>query len=172
MWKKIVVTGGLAVAALGVGGVAWASSGPSAAAAPAAAVAAPTTGTTAPSAAAGRHEHHHRGAELGRGKAFDHGVWTTQGKDGKPVTHDAVHGDVTAVSGSSITVKAADGTSMTFAVTADTKVRVAGAGKDQKSTIADVKVGEKAVVGGTGTSSLTATRVLDLKSGAKTTTTG
>jgi len=78
-----------------------------------------------------------------------HGVWVTNSKSGF-VTHQAIRGDVTAVSGSSITVKAKDGFSLTFTVAADAKVRARTKGKGTDSTIGAVKVGAKAVVTGLG----------------------
>jgi hypothetical protein len=78
-----------------------------------------------------------------------HGVWVTNSKSGF-VTHQAIRGDVTAVSGSSITVKAKDGFSLTFTVAADTKVRARTNGKGSDSTIGAVKVGSKALVTGLG----------------------
>jgi hypothetical protein len=84
-----------------------------------------------------------------------HGTWVTESKAG-PVTHQAVRGDVTAVSGSSITVKAKDGFSLTFAVSGDTRVRVRANGKGADSTIGAVKVGAKALVAGVGATNPTA----------------
>src|SRR5690349_9091882 len=84
-----------------------------------------------------------------------HGTWVTESKAG-PVTHQAVRGDVTAVSGSSITVKAKDGFSLTFSVAGDTKVRARTAGKGTASTIGAVKVGSKALVVGLGATNPTA----------------
>jgi len=69
---------------------------------------------------------------------------TKDAKTGKDVTHDAVQGSVSAVSSSSITVKASDGFSETFAVGTATKVHVKG-NKD-KAQISSVKVGDKALV--------------------------
>ena len=59
---------------------------------------------------------------LGKVKDFQHAEWVTKGDGNTYVTHEAILGEVTAVSATSITVKSTDGTSMTFAVTADTKV--------------------------------------------------
>ena len=84
-----------------------------------------------------------------------HGTWVTEGKTG-PVTHQAIRGDVTAVSGTSITVKAKDGFSLTFSVGADTKVRQRSQGKGADSTISAVKVGAKALVTGGGATNPTA----------------
>ena len=95
-----------------------------------------------------------------------HATWVTAGAQG-PVTHQAIRGDVTAVSATAITVKAEDGVSMTFAVSADTRVRarVAGGGKGvtgTDSTIGAVKVGAKALVTGVGTGTPTARAVIHL----------
>ena len=75
------------------------------------------------------------------------------------MVHDAVGGTVTAVSPTSITVKAADGFSGTFVVGSSTKVHVKGT---KPATIANVKVNDRAVVAGTKSgSTVTATQVLD-----------
>jgi hypothetical protein len=84
-----------------------------------------------------------------------HGTWVTQGKTG-PVTHQAIRGDVTAVSATSVTVRAKDGFSQTFTVSGDTKVRVRSNGKGADSTIGAVRVGSKALVTGVGASNPTA----------------
>ena len=68
---------------------------------------------------------------------------------------------MTAVSATSITIKAADGTSETYAVTSATKVHVKGEAKGTKGTIGQVKVGDQAGVVGVGTSVKTATAVID-----------
>lgn len=74
------------------------------------------------------------------------------------------------MSATSITVKAADGVSQTYAVTGDTKVHlrknVPGSGKARGNgagtagTIGDVHTGDKVAVTGTGTSSLTAQHIV------------
>ena len=81
-----------------------------------------------------------------------HAEWVTLGKDGKPVTHQAIRGDVTAVSATSITVKSKDGVSLTFTIASDTKVRERAHGKGGDAKIAEVAVGEKALVAGVGES--------------------
>jgi hypothetical protein len=86
--------------------------------------------------------------------------------DNSFVTHDAIRGTVTAVSASSITVKAADGVSQTYAITSTTKVRLRkgqpgnGNGRGAAGTISDVHTGDKVAVVGTGTTSLTAQHVV------------
>ena len=88
-----------------------------------------------------------------------HGTWVTQGSSG-PVTHQAIRGDVTAVSKGSITVKAKDGFSQTFAIATDTKVRVRSNGKGADSTVGAVTVGAKALVTGVGATNPTARLVV------------
>jgi hypothetical protein len=100
-----------------------------------------------------------------------HATWVTESQQG-PVTHQAIRGDVTAVSATSITVKAKDGVSMTFAVTPDTRVRerIAGSGKGTKataSTIGEVTVGSKALVTGVGASSPTARGIVHVAAAPK-----
>jgi Domain of unknown function (DUF5666) len=167
MWKKIAIATGAGAVLIGGG-----------AAAVAAAASADTSGTgtsATPSATAsgtpskpatkpGRHERGLRVAgALGR---FEHAEWVS--KDGTAnVTHDAVHGTVTSVSATSISVKAADGYGLTFTVNADTKVRVrdtSGTGKrvGQAGTISDVKSGDNVLVSGIKSgSTVTAKHVLD-----------
>jgi hypothetical protein len=84
-----------------------------------------------------------------------HATWVTSGPNG-PVTHRAIRGEVTAVSATSITVKAKDGVSLTYAVTPDTTVRARARGKGTDSTIGAVTVGAKALVTGVGASNPTA----------------
>ncbi|PZS35254.1 MAG: hypothetical protein DLM58_04080 [Pseudonocardiales bacterium] len=122
-----------------------------------------TSGSATSSTPAKDHGAKDRGAKLLRHAL--HAQWVTKDKDGKFVTHDAIHGTVTAVSATSITVQAEDKTSQTFVVNGDTKVRVRANGKAAnkgvKATITQVHSGDKAVVIGTGTTSLTANGILD-----------
>lgn len=89
-----------------------------------------------------------------------HATWVTGGGKAGPVTHQAVRGEVTAVSATAITVRAKDGFSLTYAVGADTKVRerpqVKGQGKATPSTVSAVRVGAKALVTGVGATKPTA----------------
>src|SRR3954464_15335369 len=98
---------------------------------PAAATASPTGGATTSTGSPGAAAKAAKGGKLGRDagkrilgnlKAFQHAEWVTKGDANAYVTHEAIRGQVTAVSATSVTVKSADGTSMTFAVNADTKV--------------------------------------------------
>lgn len=84
-----------------------------------------------------------------------HGEMVVKGKDGNPVTVDSIRGEVTAVSASSISVKASDGVSMTYVVTSDTKVHEVTPGTSgakptvAKGTIADIANGDSVLVAGT-----------------------
>lgn len=95
-----------------------------------------------------------------------HGELVVKADDGTISTVRQVRGTVTAVSGTSITVEAEDGYTATFAITADTDVRVGlpQRGTDPESatdTIADVSVGDVAHVHGTVTgSTATATHLM------------
>lgn len=97
-------------------------------------------------------------------KGLQHAQWVTtgNGKDGGYVTHDAIRGTVTAASATSVTVKAADGVSQTYAISGTTVVTL-GQGKGTKPTkgaATDLKDGADVLVTGTGTTALTATRVV------------
>ena len=137
MWKKIAIAGGVCAVVAGVGTAALATSGSSSA------------------ASVAKHQ---------AGKAMRHALhaeWVTQDKDKSFVTHDAIHGTVTAVSPTSITVQSLDKKSQTYTVTTDTKVRVGANGKGAKGAIGQVHTGDMALVIGTGTSTLTAHGILD-----------
>ena len=163
MWKKFVVIAGLSVAALGVGGAAWAEANASTPTpTPTAAVSASsaTTATTT----AGRHDGREKAKQLRREllKRAVHAQWVSKdAKTGAFVTHDAVRGVVTAVSASSVSVKAADGTTESFTVTSTTKVHAKGDSKAHPGTIGQVKVGDRVGVVGTGATTKTATHIVD-----------
>jgi len=150
MFKKIVLVGGASLAILGVGTAAFAS-------APAA-TGSPTPALTAPAA---HKAHAHRGhAET---EAI-HGQWVRQNGT-KFTTHDEIRSAVTAVSPTSISVKAADGVTENYVVGAGVKVHLKADGKGKAGTISEVKVGDHVAVIGTGTGPLTAKRVLDRGAG-------
>jgi hypothetical protein len=136
MYKKIAAVAGTAAAIVGVGTAALATSGSD-----------PTT------SGSGRAGHHSQGAHRRHLKAFlrhtVHGEVTTKNKDGY-ITHSAVRGTVTALSPSSITVKALDGFSETFTLTKDTKVRERTPGQHGATTgvVSDVKSGDRVAVVG------------------------
>lgn len=117
-----------------------------------------TPGTTAGTAAAKGTKDDRKGLRARMLRAL-HGTWVTESKNG-PVTHQAVRGEVTAVTATSITVRAKDGFSLTYTVGADTKVRERSQGKGVASTIGAVKVGAKALVTGVGATNPTARLVV------------
>ncbi|HEX8081308.1 MAG TPA: hypothetical protein VF557_13950 [Jatrophihabitans sp.] len=110
-----------------------------------------------------------------------HAQWVTPDGDSENtfVTHNAIRGEVTAVSATSITVKALDGVTQTYAITGDTKVHLrkglpslgkgksgergnrGGLGNGPAGTISDVRTGDQVAVTGIGTTSLTAQHVVD-----------
>jgi hypothetical protein len=141
------VAGVVAAGVLGTAGVAAATSEPGTPT-PAASSA---PGNPSPTAKTPTKKHKARAA-LARGM---HGEWVVKGKDGKPVTLVTVRGQVTAAGPASVTVKAEDGFTATFAVTADTKVR----GAEAKS-MADVKVGAKGAVVGVKSGNATTARTV------------
>jgi len=86
----------------------------------------------------------------------------TQNKKTKTfTTHEAIRGQVTAVSATSITVKAADNVTETFVLNAGTKVH--NRATKAAASISDVKTGDPVLVAGTGTTTLTASRVVETK---------
>jgi preprotein translocase subunit YajC len=165
MWKKIAVAGATAATIVGAGTAALAASGSSGSpsssgsgnavlpAASASASAGPSGSASAQSAAGRKHR------PLQRLKKFEHGTWVTSGPNGETVTHSAIHGTVTAVSATSITVRAADKTSETFVVNSATKVHTPAQKKG--APISAVKSGDTVVVTGHGTGPVTATQLLD-----------
>ena len=154
MWKKIAIAGSAAAVILGAGTAALAASGSS------------STSSTSPGRSHAAKAAGKAGALAARGplKHALHGSWVTRAGKGESgyVTHDAIRGQVTEVSAGSITVKAADGVSQTYTVTGSTKVHHRGDAKGSTATISEVKAGDRVLVVGTGTSSLTATQVLDV----------
>lgn len=151
MYRRILIGGMTAAAVVGAGGTAIALTGSdSTNGTPAAAPA--STSASAP-------------AHSGKGKLLRnmaHAEIVTKGKDGF-VTHTLINGTVTAVSATSITVQAADKHSQSFVVDKDTKVRMRTNGKGAASSIDKVVKGDHVVATGTGTSTVTAKHVIDIK---------
>lgn len=170
MITKAVIVAGAAALVLGGGGAALAAqsagatSSGAAPTASSATAADPAADLALADGAAGRR------VRLGLLRTL-HAEWVTRAaKDGTGyVTHHAIRGEVTAVSPTSITVKAQDGVSQTFAVGKDTVVRShplgSGRTKGTPSSIGQVHTGDKALVVGTGTDHLTATAVVDAGTG-------
>ena len=176
MWRKATI-GGLAALAIVAGGAgvgiahaAQTSTVPTVATADPTGTATPSptaTGKPAKAAKAAKATKADKGGRvaakqiLGKVKDFQHAEWVTKGDNNTYVTHEAILGQVTAVSSTSVTVKSTDGTSMTFAVTADTKVHQRQAkGSTTTPTIADVKTGQTVLVGGEKSPDLTAKNIV------------
>lgn len=86
-----------------------------------------------------------------------HGVFVVPGSSGGYQTEDTQRGSVTAVSGSSITVKSADGFTKTYKVTTSTQV------DEQSDGIGSVKVGHQvSVLATVSGAAATATSIQDL----------
>jgi len=154
MIRKTALAVGIgAVVVLGAAGTALAAqSQPTQATPTSSPTAAPTT-TPAPAEARNGHQR----VDLNFPGEF--AQWTTfDAKTNTSTVNDGIRGQVTAVSAKSITIQAAGGTSQTFAV--DTNTRVRGA-KTGYAGIGQIKVGDQAVVVGTGQSTFTATVVAD-----------
>lgn len=134
----LAVAGVAAAAVVGTAGVA-AATAPAAPSSPSPTASSPgsAVGEKAPGKAGERRAKHRL---LARGMR---GEFVVKGKDGKPVTVVSIRGEVTAVSATSITIKAEDGFSATYAITAETKLRGKGADK-----VADIKPGTKAAAVG------------------------
>jgi len=181
MWKKIAIIGGAAAIIGGAGTAAFASSATATSTpSPSSTSAASDSSATAPKAEPGKH------ARADRVRRAVHATWVTQNRKTKAfTTHDAIRGQVTAVSPTSITVRAADSTTQTYLVNARTKVFTRAARADTSKTpastapgsqaaakpalprtaasIADVRAGDSVLVAGTGTTALSAVRVVDIK---------
>ena len=171
MLKKLVVIGGT-VALIGGGTAAFASS----------ATATPTPSTASVSATSdtfattAKPEDGRQAGANGLRWAV-HATWVIQNKKTKTfTTHDAIRGQVSAVSPTSITILAADSTTETYLINSKTKVFTRAARTEaskaatsktdlarKAASISDVKTGDFVLVGGTGTTALTAVRVVDIQ---------
>ncbi|MEO8829769.1 hypothetical protein [Lapillicoccus sp.] len=145
-----------------------------------------TTGTTGKATKATKAKAGAKDAVIGNLKDFQHAEWVSKSANGY-VTHDAILGQVTAVSPASVTVQAADGTSLTYSVASTTKVHQAGAAGGGKAkatatstasptatattpttapatptaaTMADVTVGQTVLVSGAKSPDLVASTVM------------
>jgi hypothetical protein len=148
MYRRILVGGVTAAAIVGAGGTAIALTGSDS-----------TSGTPSTASSASSHPGKAKAKRLHN---LVHAQMVRKGKDGF-VTHTVINGTVTAVSATSITVQAADKQSETFVVTKDTKVRLRTGGKGAASSIDKVAKGDHVVAAGTGTSTITAKHVVDIK---------
>ena len=149
MFTKIALAGATAAVIVGAGTAAIAATGDSSSSTTGTPASSTSSAPAASGAAAGRFaKRHPRIAALLRHHAV-HGSIVTD-TNGTYVTHDGVVGSVSAVSATSITVKASDGFTQTYAVTASTKVRERKDPKATPLTISSVHVGDMVGVLGTG----------------------
>lgn len=150
MIRRSLVIGATTIALLGGGAAVAYASGPTSGSpsAPASASAPATPGASA-SASNGKRHPALRAALRNTVQA----TWVTRTKKGGFVTHDAIRGQVAAVSGGSISVHAADGTTQTFTVDSSTKVRKVTLSPRSvaDSSIGQVAVGDRVLVTGVGT---------------------
>ena len=155
MWKKIVVAGAVGGVVLGSGAAALAATSSTA----------PSSSTAASPNSAGssrtatKDKHSRRDKFELRLSKLEHGEWVTHDKTGD-VTHDAVGGLVTALSPTTISVRAADGFSATYTVSSTTKVHLKGT---KGATITSVKVNDQVLLSGIKSgSTTTANHIIDL----------
>ncbi|MHB8300255.1 MAG: hypothetical protein ACYDDW_17235 [Dermatophilaceae bacterium] len=157
MWKTIAVVGATAAIIGGAGTAAVAASET-------------TTPTPSASSSSSASDHSANGAKTEARKKQDvdrlrravHATWVTENKKTLTfTTHDAIRGRVTAVSATSITVQAADNVTETYVLNSGTTVRTRAS--KTAASITDVKTGDPVWVAGTGTTTLTASRVVDAK---------
>ena len=162
MWKTIAIAGATAVVIGGAGTAAVAASGTPA---PTASVPPSSSASLNPAEGsatdAGKNQDRKRMA-VSRLRGAVHASWVSKDKKtGTFTTHEAIRGQVTAVSPTSITVKAADSVTKTYVLNASTKVH--SRATKAAASISDVKAGEQVLVAGTGTTTLTAVRVVEAK---------
>ena len=157
MWKTIAVAGATAAVIGGAGTAAVAASGTST----------PTPSTASSSLASdssanGSNTKASKHEGIDRLRRAVHATWVSESKKTKTfTTHDAIRGQVSAVSPTSITVRAADGVTETYVLNSGTKVHTRA--NKAAASISVVKTGDPVWVAGTGTTTLTASRDVDAK---------
>jgi hypothetical protein len=162
MWKTIAIAGATAVVIGGAGTAAMAASGtpaPTASVSPgsSASLTAEDGSATDTNTTQAR-----KRMAVNRLRGAVHASWVSQNKKtGTFTTHEAIRGQVTAVSATSITVKAADSVTETYVLNASTKVH--SRATKAAASISDIKTGDRVLVAGTGTTTLTAVRVVEAK---------
>ena len=145
--KTVIATGVGAAVLLGGGGAAIAATSSSTA---------PQPASTSTSKTAHKHKDHDK---IFQG---EYAQWRTyNAKTKASLTHDGVRGTVNALSPTSISITAEDGTVKTYVLDSATKVHAKGDTKAKPGTISQIKVGDRAEVIGTGTTAMTATHVID-----------
>jgi ABC-type oligopeptide transport system substrate-binding subunit len=155
MYRRILLGGVTAAVILGAGGTALALTGSNSTDGTASTTSATSTAATQPGKAKAKGQ-----TKLLRKVA--HAQIVRKGKDGF-VTYTLIKGTVTSVSATSITVQAEDKKSETFSVNKDTKVRMRTNGKGAASSIDKVATGDRVLAVGTGTSTITAKRIVEVK---------
>jgi hypothetical protein len=151
MWKTIAVVGASAAIIGGVGTAALAASGTT-----------PPPSTSSSSSVSQSPANGSTTSAVNRLRRAVHATWVSENKKTKTfTTHDTIRGRVTAVSDTSITVRAADNVSETYVLNARTKVHTRA--EKSAASISDVKSGDPVWVAGTGTTTLTAARVVDTR---------
>jgi hypothetical protein len=152
MWKTIAVVGATAAIIGGAGTAALAASGTTT----------PTPSASSSSSVSQNPANASTTTAVNRLRRAVHATWVSENKKTKTfTTHDTIRGRVTAVSDTSITVRAADNVSETYVLNARTKVHTRA--EKTAASISDVKSGDPVWVAGTGTTTLTAARVVDTR---------
>jgi hypothetical protein len=162
MWKTIAIAGATAVVIGGAGTAAMAASGTPAPTPPASpSSSASLTMADAPTTDADKPQGDKLKA-VNRLRGAVHATWVSRNRqNGTFTTHEAIRGQVTSVSATSITVKAADSETQTYVLNASTKVH--SRATKAAASISDIKTGDRVLVAGTGTTTLTAVRVVEAK---------
>jgi hypothetical protein len=162
MWKRIAIVGATAVIIGGAGTAAVAATGTPTAPPSASSIGSASDILASPST--GKAVKHPLAHRLRRAV---HATWVTENKRTKTfTTHDTIRGQVTAVSPTSITVRAADNVAETFVINARTRAFTRTpktAAAKAAASISGVKTGDTVFIGGTGTSGMTALRIVDVK---------
>jgi hypothetical protein len=157
MWKRVAIVGTSAAIIGWAGTAAFAASGTETPTPSPVSSSATSDSSADPAKAPGD-----KPAGINRLRRAVHATWVTENKKAKTfTTHDAIRGQVVAVSPTSITVRAADTVTETFVVSSATKVHTRALRTG--ASISDVKAGDPVFVGGTGTTTLTAVRVVDAR---------
>jgi hypothetical protein len=152
MWKTIAVVGASA-AIIGGAGTAAVAASETTTPTPSASVSSSANGSTT---SAGKH------GAVDRLRRALHATWVSENKKTKTfTTHDAIRGQVIAVSATSITVLAADNVTGTYVLNSATKVHTRA--EKTAASISDIKSGDPVWVAGTRTTTLTASRVVDTR---------
>ena len=149
MIRRSLVIGAAALALLGGGAAVAYASGPTSDT-----PSAPASAASPDASASASTPAHPRAATLRTAlQRSVHATWVSRDAKGGFITHDAIRGQVTSVSGTSISVRAGDGLGETFSVTSATKVRVITLSPRSTTTgsIGSVAVGDRVLVTGVGT---------------------